>query len=41
MLLRVYTQNIDGLEERAGVSPRKVGKVFLLFVVLYVGVETS
>ena len=26
MLLRVYTQNIDGLEERAGVSPRKVGK---------------
>lgn len=24
MLLRVYTQNIDGLEERAGVSPRKV-----------------
>ncbi len=24
MLLRVYTQNIDGLEEKAGVSPKKI-----------------
>ena len=24
MLLRVYTQNIDGLEEKAGISPKKV-----------------
>ena len=24
MLLRVYTQNIDGLEEKAGISPKKI-----------------